>query len=322
MAGVTGSGRSRIGVCLGVVIAALLVALTTVGGAAVVRADDKAVLLLLLREGNSFRVRARAALALGQLGDDRAIGPLEAALRDPHVAVRAAAARSLGQVGTRRSVMPLRVAAADSARPVADQAKTALRMIAARELARGVPQSALADAEPRRRRTLSGARYAVVLGDMRSRMSVPGLDLVAMLGDRISAELDGLARVAVFAPDEVSDSVARELRRGRLRSFRIEGTLDCVDGGIRAGEHTMRCQVSLLLMDEPGRTLRSAMRGAASGVEQVRGARDEQLRLLARKTLRAAVHSAMGTTLRAIEAASADGERGLKEIQAEAALGR
>jgi hypothetical protein len=304
------------------VIVALVVAVTTLGTPAA-RADDGTVLLQLLREGSSFRVRARAALALGRVSipEERVIGALEAALRDPHLAVRAAAARSLGEVGTRRSVAPLRAAAADSAGLVSDQAKNALRMIATREVPRGAAAPPAATPTARPKRSLARARYVVVLGDMRNRTAVPGLELTVLLGERIAEELNALAHVAVLAPAEISDSVARELRRRKLQSFRIEGNLDCVDGGVRAGEHTMRCQVSLLLMDEPGRTLRSLMRGSASGTEQARGARDEQLRVLAGKTLRGAVHSAMATTLQAIEAATIRRHVGLQESPAAAALG-
>jgi HEAT repeat protein len=288
--------------------------------AASARADDQSVLVQLLRDSDSFRVRARAALALGRMGDERAVGALEQGLRDPHAAVRAASARALGDVGGRRSVGALRAAAADTAPAVADQAKNALRAIAAREAGgRGAPPEPPEPPAPPRR-TLSDARYALVLGEMRDRSPMAGLDLVGTLGERIADELNALGQVVVVAPGEVDGAAASELRRRPLPQFRIEGNLECVDGGVRAGEHAMRCQVSLLLLDEPGRALRSLMRGSASAVDQARGARDRQLQLLAHKTLRAAVRSAMANALQAIEAAAE--RRELVAGEAEAALDR
>ena len=143
-----------------------------------------------------------------------------------------------------------------------------------------------------------------------------------MLSAQIGAALRELPKAAVFSLRADDRDRRGRNRRRKLPSFRIEGNLDCVDGGVTAGEHAMRCQVSLLLMDEPGRTLRSLMRGAASGTEQARGARNQQLRLLARKTLGGAVHSAMATTLQAIEAASMRRRDGLQESPAEATLER
>jgi hypothetical protein len=299
----TGLGRLHVGAGRATRLIAFVLALTAISCARA-QAEDRAGLLRLLRDDSSFRVRARAALALGLGGDLRIVGALEAALRDPHPAVRAAAARSLGQVGTRRSVPPLRMAAADPTVSVASQAKNALRMIAGRELAREPAQPEPRVAAARRPPALAGTRYLVVLGDMRTRTPLAGVDLPVLLGEHVSEALAALRHVAVFAPAELTAARVSEARRRRIAAFRIEGTIDCVDGGVTAGEHRMRCQVSLLLMDEPGRTLRSAMRGAASGIEAARGARDQQLRLLARKTLRGAVRSAMAPALSAIEAAS------------------
>jgi hypothetical protein len=287
------------------------------------RADDRAVLLLLLRDGDSFRVRARAALSLaGHGGDEAVIGALEAALRDPHAAVRAAAAGALAQVGTRRSVPALRLAAADPTELVAGRAKLALRRIAVRTGTRPFDEPPSAPQTPRTKPALAGARYAVVLGEMRNRTPVAGLDLSTLLGQQVAEQLRGLERVAVFTPAELTESALRELRRRKLPSFRIEATLDCVDGGVSAGEHTMRCRASLLLMDEPGRTIRSSMRGAASGREQVRADRNAQLQVLARKTLRGAVRSALATGLPAIGATARNSDANLHEVQTEAALDR
>src|SRR5689334_14323231 len=98
--------------------AALLVGLL-LGSTA--QAEDSSALVELLGHARSFRVRARAALALGHEGDERAVGALETALTgDPHAAVRAASAVALAEIGTHRSVPALREAARDGSPAVVE----------------------------------------------------------------------------------------------------------------------------------------------------------------------------------------------------------
>ncbi|WP_211531203.1 HEAT repeat domain-containing protein [Methanocalculus chunghsingensis] len=60
-------------------------------------------LITLLREG-TLNYRWRAAEALGEEGDQRAVGPLIEALSDPHVDVSWIAAKSLGRLGDPEAV--------------------------------------------------------------------------------------------------------------------------------------------------------------------------------------------------------------------------
>jgi len=298
--------------------ASLVVVLLLLPGRSALAEDDH-VLARLLRDADSFRVRARAALALGHTGDERALGPLESALLDPHAAVRAAAASALGEIGTRRSVGPLRRAAGDASTLVAAQAKQALRRIAAREtIGRAVPEAVAAPSRPPP--ALDSVRYAVVLGDMRNRTELAGDDVAVLLGERIDQELRKLDYVAVFSLAEMTESVAHELARRKLPTFRIEGNLNRVESDLGADQYRVRCEVSLLLMDEPERTLRSMMKGAATSTEQPRGERASQHGLLARKTVKSAVRSAMGNALQAIEAAAVRRDLGMGDIRAEASL--
>lgn len=62
---------------------------------------------------DSWTVRREIVIALGMLGDARAVEPLVAALRDEHTWVRAYAAESLGRLGDTRAVDPLRVVLTD-----------------------------------------------------------------------------------------------------------------------------------------------------------------------------------------------------------------
>jgi hypothetical protein len=65
----------------------------------------------------------------------------------------------------------------------------------------------------------------------------------------------------------------------------------------------VRCEVSILLMDEPGRNLRGMLHGAATGSETRRGLREEQERALAAQALSGAVRSAMSGAASAIASA-------------------
>jgi HEAT repeat protein len=71
------------------------------------------VLIRLLQEATDLDLRARAAVALGELGGPLAPQALRTALRDPAWQVRAQAASSIGALGDRGSVAALSAAIAD-----------------------------------------------------------------------------------------------------------------------------------------------------------------------------------------------------------------
>jgi hypothetical protein len=87
-------------------------------------------------EDDNAEVRARAAEALGALGNDRAVEPLIEALREPSELVRERAAKALGALGDRRAVGPLVEALSDADRYVKAAAGQALKQVAPEEAAR------------------------------------------------------------------------------------------------------------------------------------------------------------------------------------------
>jgi HEAT repeat protein len=94
-----------------------------------VAADEEAFggLLAALRSGDSFRVRATAAVALGRGGDPRAVPALEEALRgDNSYAVRAAACAALGRIGNPAALPALVTALGDTDEYVRTAAEEAL----------------------------------------------------------------------------------------------------------------------------------------------------------------------------------------------------
>jgi HEAT repeat protein len=70
-------------------------------------------LIRALGQDKNRDVRKTAAVALGQLGDSRAVGPLIAALKDQDKDVGRAAAAALGQISDPRAIEPLVAALSD-----------------------------------------------------------------------------------------------------------------------------------------------------------------------------------------------------------------
>jgi len=316
------SSHRGVGSC-GWALAAFALLGSLLSAAPSARAEDQTVLVRLLEGSHSFRVRARAALALANGANDAAVGALEVALGDPHAAVREAAAAALGRVGARRSVSALRKASSDSSLSVAAQARNALRAIAARDALGGTPvRTAVGDGElpvpasvP-----LDKARYVLVVGEMRNRAAQGGPELEGLLAARVLVELRALPRVAVLTLDQMTEGIGGEIARRKLPAFRIDGTIGVVETTQVGDEQRMHCEVSLLVMDEPERTLRSMLKGAATGSEQLKGAREVQLRTLAQKALKGAVRSALGNVQEAVRSASVDRDLGASDLRAQASL--
>jgi len=266
---------------------------------------EQTVLVRMLEEGKSFRVRARAALSLARFESNDVIVALEGALADKHPAVRTAAASALAQNGDRRSVSALRTAASDQESTVATAAKTALQAIASRSNGDRVAESAAANtafaqsAMTRLRR----AQHVVVLGEMHDRTPSRSRELSALLGEQVGAALTKVDRVAVLRADELTDEAREEIARKKLAVLKLEGNLQSVQPVLSATERRVRCEVSVLLLDEGTGALRSMMRGAASAVAQRSGSSVAQEKELARKALRSAVQTAMSTAQEAIDRA-------------------
>ena len=308
-------------ICLGLA----LLMLSSVPSVAAAEAD--AVLIRLLSDSRSFRVRARAAVALGQPGRDAGLSALEDALSDRHPAVRMAAAEALGEVGGRRSVAALRTAAGDRSLRVAQHAKTALTKIAERVASTDpLPQAPnVMPIKPSTRSpqfadaALAQARIVVVLGEMRQRAGVLGHDLSADMQSLIASRVRELEHVAVLSLAELTSQRADALARRNISVVLIEASLSRVDGKPTFGQLTTRCEVSLVLLDEHGRTLRVLMKGAATGSEPPLGPASAQRLSLARKTLEGAVASATADLRQAVEGAETHSEVASEEVRADAA---
>jgi hypothetical protein len=283
-------------------------------------AQDRATIVRILRESRDFRARVRAAMALGASADPAMAAPLAGALRDPEPAVRVAAANGLGRLGNLESLPALRGALSDPSREVRDAADRAIRAISAAagtgsggssaggagaraggstryEALRMPPVEVL---PPERDVDWRNVRWAVVLGAMQNRSGFGAERMGEILTREVYRHLAVLRGVATLSDATPHPEADREVERRRIPRIRLEGSIHRIDRETRGRELRVRCEVALMLLDEPGRNLRAALRGAATGAEPLSGERSSQEQRLAEQALQGAVRSAMSGAARAL----------------------
>lgn len=203
-------------------------------------------LLGLLRNSDAFRVRAQAALSLGQLESNRkAVAALERAARDKHPAVRVSAIASLRRLGAKESLPVVERATRDKNRAVrraAVEAAAALNALGERERGPGQTEYLVAVGMP-------GAKAERVSRQML-------FDARVFLSEQLLA-LHGVE----LAPDDLTPADAkREIAQRRLHGYYLESsivTLEPKGAGVRA-------VVSIIVLSYPARDMRGMLRGAAT----------------------------------------------------------
>lgn len=279
--------------------------------------SDRAAVVRVLQESRDFRARTRAALALGGSADPTMAAPLATALRDESPAVRAAAAEGLARIGGVTQLGALRSLTRDPERQVRDAAARAVTAIEARVHApapapRGttppptsstpLPSVTVAPAAAPTVPPIhwAGTRYVVVLGTMANRSGYAHAPLANVLRSEVVRSLVGVRGVGVLggAPSSTEE---QEITRRHIRRFRLDGSISTVRPQ-PGRDVSVRCEVSLMLLDDPGANLRAALNGAATGTEPARAgtARPQQERALAERALQGAVRTAMNGASRAI----------------------
>jgi hypothetical protein len=222
------------------VIGVLLVASST-------HADGREdYLLRLLRTSDAFRVRAQAALSLGQLErTSRSVAGLERAARDKHPAVRVSAITSLRRLESKQSLELVERATKDrnkAVRRAAIEALEVLEAIGERQRGPGAPRYLVAVGMP-------GAKAERVSRQML-------FDARIFLSEQLT-QLEGIE----LAPDELSPAdVKTEIAQRKLDGFHLESsvvTLEPKGAGVRA-------VVSIIVLSNPGRDMRGMLRGAAT----------------------------------------------------------
>ncbi len=215
-------------------------------------------LLRLLRNSGAFRVRAQAALSLGQLESTRkSVAGLERAVRDKHPAVRVSAISSLRRLGAKESLPVVEKAARDpnkAVRRTAVDAAAVLSAIGERERGPGKTEYLLAVGMP-------GAKAERVSRQML-------FDARIFLSEQLLA-LNGVE----LAPDDLTPADAkREIAQRKLHGYYLESsivTLEPKGPGVRA-------VVSVIVLSYPGRDMRGMLRGAATASGRYNAATAEQ----------------------------------------------
>jgi HEAT repeats len=136
-------GRSRLAGLIALVIAA-----ATLGEARLAHAQDRVAELTQTMASSSEKTRLSATVALGNLGDRRALKPLVTALADASAQVRAVAATALGQLGHKAALPALKNTANDDADETVRKAArdAALAVAKANQLPAPWPEPAAAPA--------------------------------------------------------------------------------------------------------------------------------------------------------------------------------
>lgn len=294
-----------------VLLSALVIALVIASGAPSTSAQDRSTVIRVLRESRDFRARVRAALALGSSADPAMAGPLAGALSDREAAVRAAAASGLGRLGNAEALPSLERALSDTSREVRDAAQRSIRAIRATTPAVAATPRASAPHASLRMPSIAvlpserdvdwgRVQYVVVVGALQNRSGFDTDRLSSMFSREVQRHLVVLRGVATLADGTPNAAAEREITRRRLPRMRLEGSVNRVQRQAQGREVHVRCEVSLMLMDEPGRNIRAALNGAATGSEPASGARAAQEARLAGRALEGAVRSAMSGAARAI----------------------
>lgn len=305
-------GRGRSSSALLILGTVLLLAGAAVG-------QDRATLIRSLHDASDFRVKVQAAFAMGNNGDDAYRPHLERALRDSNPAVRAAAATALGKLGDRQAIRALRRATRDSSASVRMQAQRSIERLREAAEEPATPQrtprtrgtsgrypTVSVVPEARNRTPWSRVRYVIVLGDISDRSNTRmGRAAVGTLREEMKAALTLHRGVKVFdSPAMIDERDRRQIQRRRLPKLRLEGNVVDIDRSRQRSEVSVRAEVRLVLLSEPGRNLRGMMSGAATGSEPPRRNRREQVQRLAQRAVSAAVRSALSDAPSALQRAS------------------
>ena len=276
------------------------------------RAQNLSALYRVLHGGSSFRVRARAALVIGRSQQTAARPHLEQALEDSHASVRTAAAAALGALGDPAAMQALRARRRDRSSEV----RTAVRR-AIQTLERG--QSSVSNTHERaaERATMSAMQRAelrpltpppsssdvrwqriravVILGEMGNRSGYSRAPLARRLSAEIGHQLVERSDIAYFARASDIDAAAqRQIRRRRIPQLRLQVHVQEMSREVREGRLALRCEVRLVLLDDPGNNLRGMLRGAASGTEDLGNMASDQEGRLAQRMVSVSVRSALG----------------------------
>jgi hypothetical protein len=272
-------------------------------------------LIHVLQSSDDFRARVQAALALGTIGDEPSVTQLLGALDDPNPAVRAAVAGALGSTGSMTALPALRRRVEnESSASVRMQASRSIRLIEARVQAseaapRVVTSAASGGMYPvinvvptEGTENWSRVRYLVFLGEMDNRSGYQGRVFAQQLRNEVANNLGQVSGVTVIeSEDELSALAQRVLRRRQVPKLRVDGAVTKLDRAAQRRDVSIRCEVKLMLLDQPDLVMRGMLSGAATGIGPGRSGEE---RRLAERVLASAVRSATSNARDAFQRAA------------------
>lgn len=250
-------------------------------------------LIQLLTKSPTFRVRAQAAISLGQVEPEpRVVRALTAALRDSHPAVRTAAAASLERLGDPSALDALRAARSDDHRAARDATQRAIRRL--ERISRTEPQSDPGPSTSPRGEDLSRGRFYVGVGAPGTKVARLSSDLLKKAHEFVVQGVSAIDGVVLAPESESPSDVQRTLSRNRqLTGYYLDSSIVSVE----ETSNGTRVAVSVIVATYPGRDMRAMLQGAAT----VPGARGPGAQL-------DALEAAIGSALRRLPQALLPGQ--------------
>jgi HEAT repeats len=236
------------------------------------RASDDTVLQSLLRDCRDYRVRVRAAEALGRTQNPAATAALAAALTDKHPAVREAAATALGHLGSPDALPALRTSTRDPVPAVAKSARRAILQIEFDLQRRGVAQQG-----PRH------IRYGVYVGELRDRSPAQEKGMLSALAVSLEEQLRGVEGAALINSGTQAE----------VPVYRVDGSITDTERAFIEDKVTARASVALLVTDAADQTLRIVFKGSSTTIEDLDRRGIDQPERVAKLAMERAVRAAL-----------------------------
>lgn len=219
----------------------------------VAHADKVDRLISQLRSSGDYKIRISAAANLGKLGDQRAVSPLIAALKDKEKSVRGVAATSLGKIVDGETPGKLQ-----------KQALRALRRAAGKDpdsLVRKQAKRALKSIESASSGGGGGGIY-INVGSMTDKASKSSAMRTLMRKTVAKAVSKNGSSMFTEWPGGKTPS-ARQLKAKKTPAFHVDGTLVSMSTKSKGSTTLVSCKISMLIATYPKKSMFGFLDGGA-----------------------------------------------------------
>ena len=233
----------------------LVVALITLT-AGVAAADGRVTFLAeRLKTADDFRVRANAALALGNTNDDSAVPPLCGGIGDSNEIVRKASAVALERLKRASSLDCLR-------RRVAVEKDGSVKLQIQRAIDATLASSGSSGGSSAPPPTVANAKYYVALSPVTNNTSRSQADVTRVIHDAIKSKLSQLGGYQIAPSGEAPAAAKAELSKRSLKGYYLSIVVDKFDysGG------NLHVSIKVAVSTYPSKDLRGELsKGATIG---------------------------------------------------------